>query len=161
MLTAKRLREALAYDASTGIFTWRISTNRKIVIGAVAGTKTRGYIRIRVDGVVYAAHRLAWLYVHGEWPAKGLDHRDRVRCNNRVSNLREATPRTNNRNRLAAHPVNPSGIIGAAPFRNGYRARIRVNGRDTYLGTFPTPAEANKAYLVAKATAHAGDFQCA
>jgi hypothetical protein len=49
--------------------------------------------------VIYYAHRLAWLWWFGEWPEGGLDHINRIRNDNRIDNLREATRSENQRNR--------------------------------------------------------------
>jgi hypothetical protein len=77
VLTQARLRELLQYDPVTGVFRWRAGR----YIGRVAGCSADGnhnrYARIRVDGRMYYAHRLSWLYVHGTWPAV-IDHADQT-----------------------------------------------------------------------------------
>ena len=96
-LTAERLREALSYNPETGLFTRRIRCGR-IAPGEIAGTiALNGYITISLDGRRYYAHRLAWLYVHGEWPQK-LYHTNRDRADNRIANLRESTHAHNSAN---------------------------------------------------------------
>jgi hypothetical protein len=105
MLTAERLRELLDYDPETGRFIWRKDhpTAKHIKAGSVAGTKNgRGYWVIGVAGAKYVAHRLAWLYVTGEWPAHLVDHENGDRLDNRFANLREATDSQNNFNRGGA-----------------------------------------------------------
>jgi hypothetical protein len=74
MLTVTRLREVLHYDPITGIFTWLVSLSNHVgkVAGSLDGT---GRVRIRVDGREYGAHRLAWLYMTGNWPVNEIDHR--------------------------------------------------------------------------------------
>lgn len=101
-LTHARLLELLHYDPDFGEFRNRV---RRGQIG-LAGFRTasehgRGYRTLKVDGRKYLAHRLAWFYVHGEWPPRGLeiDHVNRVRDDNRISNLRVVTRSENNRNR--------------------------------------------------------------
>lgn len=104
-LTAARLRELLCYDPETGIFTSRIDRigkGCKVKKGdAVGGPHTKGYWDIRLDGRRYLAHRLAWLYVNGEWPENVIDHRDRNKRNNRWSNLRDVTQFLNMQNNNA------------------------------------------------------------
>lgn len=93
-LTQERLHELFFYNPIIGVFVRRIAVNgADIPAGAIAGhLRARdGSIRMRVDGKHYCAHRLAWLYVHGRWPEKFLDHADRNPSNNALNNLREAT----------------------------------------------------------------------
>ena len=91
MLEALRLRELLSYDPDTGLFRWSKNKGSKDA-GELAGcVSPKGYILIGIDGCLYLAHRLAWLYVHGEFPEKDIDHRDQDKSNNRICNLRLAT----------------------------------------------------------------------
>ena len=84
-LTAERLREVLDYDPDTGVFTRKVRTASSVKVGDVAGSLNgKGYIRIRVDGRLYFAHRLAWLYVHGEWPVDQVDHINGIKNDNRI-----------------------------------------------------------------------------
>ena len=155
-LTAERLREILNYDPDTGVFTWRVPKGRRVKAGAVAGCDNGDeYIRIRIDGRDYRAHRLAWLYVHGCWPSDQLDHINGNRSDNRMSNLREATPAENNQNR-AISSKNTSGFPGVHWHRAKckWQAQINVNGKKRHLGWLSDPAEAHAAYTAAKARLH-------
>lgn len=157
-VTGERLRELLHYDPETGVFTWRVG-GRRARLGEAAGcVETCGYLRITIDGRQYYAHRLAWLYVTGAWPADQLDHRDGDRTNNRFDNLREATHAENGQNRTT-QKNNTSGFAGVHWHLGDRRwhARIRVGGRRVHLGSFDTPEEAHAAYIEAKARLH--DFQ--
>lgn len=92
-LTAEQLRWLLHYDPETGVFTRLIQLCNRVQVGDIAGfIKYNGYRVIKVGDkpTPYFAHRLAWLYIHGEWPSKGIDHIDGDRANNRIANLREA-----------------------------------------------------------------------
>src|SRR5690606_34614864 len=99
MLTQQRLKELLYYDPETGIFTRLVGrSGPRARAGDVAGSDNgKGYIRIYVDGRPYKAHRLAWFYMHGEWPEE-IDHRNGERADNRLSNLRPVTRQQNNLN---------------------------------------------------------------
>lgn len=109
MLTLERLKELLTYDRSTGEFYWRDDRGPLAPKGSRAGTLNvgpmQGYVRICIDGKIYSAARLVWLYHHGSWPAHQVDHKDRDRANNRLENLREATPKQNMRNSSLFHSI--------------------------------------------------------
>lgn len=74
-LTAERVRELFHYDPDTGVFTRRVTRQGlNARAGDIAGTrKPNGYLSIWICGANHAAHRLAWLYVHGTWP-EAWDH---------------------------------------------------------------------------------------
>jgi hypothetical protein len=146
-LTAQRLRALLNYDTETGVFTWRVSRGH-IAKGSVAGNiNGDGYWQIGVNYSRYQAHRLAWLYMTGEWPINEIDHKNRVRDDNKWSNLREATSSQNHRNARAL----TSGLKGTHFDKqsNRWRAFIHQNGKQRYLGNFATAAEAHAAYCTA------------
>lgn len=90
MINQKRLKEVLDYDPATGVFTWRVELNARGKVGDPAGCNSWGYRVIRIDGRLYGAHRLVWLYVHGRWPDAMIDHVNGDRSDNRIENLREA-----------------------------------------------------------------------
>lgn len=160
MLTAERLREALSYDPLTGLFTWRIRASSRAMIGQVAGTLHRyGYIQIKLDGVVYRAARLAWLYMTGAWPSGVVDHRDRARANNRWQNLRDVTVGVNNENvGLTSHKNLSTGLLGVTVHkRTGlFAGQIKLKGRHKTLGYYRDPMDAHNAYLDAKRREHEG-----
>jgi hypothetical protein len=144
-LTHERLLAALQYDPQTGIFRWKIRTSIRVMVGQQAGSIVKGYVEIGLDGVHYQAHRLAWFYMTGEWPALQVDHKDTNRANNAWFNLREAThgqnvtnsgPRRNNR----------TGLKGVTPFNGRWHARIMHDGALHLLGYFDSPEAAHAAY---------------
>lgn len=157
-LTADRVRELLRYSPSTGEFHWRVMNSCRRPAGMLAGDKKKdsGYILIGVDCFRYRAHRLAWLYMTGKWPAHQVDHKDRDRSNNKWANLREATQQQNSANMQRPSVTGVKGVIRS---KNGKRwiANIAVNGRTLYLGTFDTSQEASAAYTAA-AREHFGEF---
>lgn len=156
MLTQNELMRQLTYNPLTGVFAWAIR-KPKVKLGAVAGTiKHNGYIAIRVNLKSYGAHRLAWLYVTGEWPEFQIDHKNGVRTDNRFSNLRGATQAENARN-APASKNSSTGIKGISPAGSRFRAQIRIGKRKLHLGYFSTKEEAAKAYVAATNEQH-GDF---
>jgi hypothetical protein len=157
MITAEKLRARLDYDPATGLFTWR--ENQRRHSGKLAGTiGVRGYIQIMLDKRQYRAHRLAWLHVHGAWPATALDHINGIHDDNRIKNLRLATPSQNGANRVI-NGRSTSGFKGVSfqKDRSKWRAQIRVNWKPLYLGLFETAEDAHAAYLAA-AKLHFGEY---
>lgn len=157
-LTANELRERLRYEPETGQFFQRKRTNQWPIDQEVGSISPNGYRRIRIDNKKYMAHRLAWLYVLGEWPSKWLDHKDGNRANNIWSNLREATASQNMVN-AKTRKTNKLGIKGVRLHENGrYQARVGIgNSRYKHLGLFDTLEEAREAYRVAVIERN-GDF---
>jgi len=143
-----RLRHVLDYDPMTGIFTWiNPPHNHTRLIGCVAGGKSTGYVMIKIDGVKYKAHRLAWAYVHGIEASGRVDHKDLDTFNNRLDNLRVATCAQNIANsRLRKGKALPKGVRANGP---RFTARISFEKTQYTLGTFDTPQEASDAYFKA------------
>ena len=155
-LTAERLRDALDYNPETGEFRWK-SPRKKVVVGSIAGcVSSDGYRRIRIDGDRYRAHRLAWLYVNGRWPAFDIDHINGLRADNRIENLREARRGENNQNKRSPQTNNKSGFLGVTRRKDTgrWRAAIMISRKHISIGDFETPEEAYAAYLKAKAEFH-------
>ena len=134
MLTQARLKDILSYDKDTGLFTWIKTVRRTDLLGQIAGFDANGYIGIRIGRKPYMAHRLAWLYVTGEWPSDEIDHRNRVRSDNRFDNLRSATHHRNTFNQSVRK--NSSGVTGVTwdQVNKKWRAHISPNGRMISLG---------------------------
>lgn len=154
-LSAGRLRELLHYDPETGIFRWNISHPSRAA-GGVAGHHSRqGYIYIVIAKRKYGAHRLAWLYMTGAWPAAQVDHRDGSKSNNRFDNLREATNAQNHQN-ISVSRSGTSGYLGVTfdKAKGRWQAQIKVEGRYKFLGRHDTPEQAFDAYCLAKAGLH-------
>lgn len=152
-LTAEKLRSILHYDSNSGVFTWLIGSKKggRWKAGNVAGTiDSDGYRAIRIDGYGFRAHRLAWLYVYSEWPTVQIDHKNLIYDDNRIDNLRIATPSLNRANTPKANR-NTSGAKGVFydDRKNPWRARITVNGQQIGLGSFATIEEAREVYASA------------
>jgi len=113
-ISYSELHRVLHYDELTGIFRWKIDIAYNVKKGTIAGTKNlNDYICIWLNNKKYAAHILAWFYVHGYWSEYILDHKDRVRSNNAMSNLREVSQSCNLRNTGNAKD-NTSGVKGVS-----------------------------------------------
>lgn len=160
MLTRERLLEVLDYDRETGVFRWRETRGSKIKAGCVTGNKDRdGYLVIWIDYVRYKAHRLAWFYVHGEWPNGVIDNRNGERAHNAIDNLRDVSRGVNQQNLRRAAVNSKTGVLGVSfdSSRQKFSAYIWVDGRTKNLGRFHTVDEAHAAYLAAKRQFHPGN----
>jgi hypothetical protein len=143
-LNAATLRRLLHYDLDTGIFRWRVDrcVGRAHAVrtkaGSVAGCYQYGYVLIPINRRNYRAHRLAWLWMTGQWPAEHIDHKNRDRGDNRWVNLRLGGDGVNERNHSLPRN-NRSGFVGVSRTPYGtFQASIRVNRHNHHLGTFKT-----------------------
>lgn len=156
-LQIERLRALYRYEPATGNFIRLIAIGHHDThrAGKISGCvcKKSGYVLLRIDGTLYRAHRLAWLYMTGEWPVNDVDHENRVRSDNRWANLRPATRAQNLQNRITSR--GRAGLLGVRTRSSGrFNASITVDGRTHDLGWFSDPHTAHATYLVAKASLH-------
>lgn len=168
-VTADVIKLLVAYDPETGVFTWRerpgdhgwSRKNAGKSAGAISehcrkGSRPKQYVRIRVYGQDFYAHRLAWLFVHGEWPGKNeIDHRDDNGLNNRIDNLRRATHAQNGHN-VGLRRNNKSGVKGVHwdAQRGRWFASITIEGKSKALGRFDDLDDAVAARRAAEADYH-------
>lgn len=155
MLTHEDLLNTLVYNSQTGVFLWKVRRKGKRADG-VAGTKTkRGYIQIVIDGRIYLGHRLAWFYVFGRWPERDVDHRNTVKSDNAIGNLRLATLEQNASNK-SRNRNNRCGLKGAHWCRHARKwiASIQADGHHQHLGTFGSAQAAHDAYVEAAIRLH-------
>lgn len=146
-LTQERLKELFKYDPETGLFTRLVSTNNRVKIGDVAGNaRADGYIKIRVDFDMHYAHRLAWLYMTGEWPTQKIDHISGNKSDNRWKNLRDVSIATNAQN------IAPGD--GAFLKKGRWTSIIMAKGKTIPLGSYQDKWRASAAYLTAKVLCH-------
>ena len=183
MATVSRLTQGeaialLEYDPATGFFRWRARTEippwwsgtdtsylEKWNVrwaGTIAGTANSrtGEIVLRFGKKDLKAHRLAWLICYGEWPPGFLDHINGNVADNRIANLRAATPSQNVMNGKL-RSTNKSGYKGVH-YRpeckeNPWRACITVDYKRHTLGHFPSPEAAYLVYCIASREHH-GEF---
>jgi len=137
-----KLKSHLHYDSNTGVFTCLKAWGSKPA-GRVLNSKNRhGYVQISVGGRSYTAQRLAWFYVHGEWPDGVIDHINRVRDDNRFCNLRCINHSANSLNtEYARGKSKVRGVTYVPP----WKATITVNGKRKTLGRFHSLEEAASA----------------
>lgn len=148
-LTTARLHELLSYDPETGEFRSKVWRGRVRIGALVGGLTCKGYWQIGIDFKSYEAHRLAWFYMYGEFPPSDIDHINRNRADNRIANLRLATPSQNLAN--STYPPNKCGFRGVGREKSGrWKASIMVQYRSIRLGTFDSPEAASAAYQAAR-----------
>lgn len=89
------------------------------------------------------AHRVCWLMYHGIEPDNQIDHKNGIRSDNRISNLRVVDTTTNNRNKKM-RSTNTSGATGVCWHKttNKWMARITINCKLKTIGYFDTIDEA-------------------
>lgn len=165
-LTAERLREVLHYDPDTGVFTWRSDLktgyNNNALLhkaGDIAGCKDNiGRFKISIDSCNYYSHRLAWLYIIGEWPTNSIDHINGNNGDNRFCNLRDVLPRINSQNLRKPTKANTSGYLGVTRHKKTrWRAVIRLPNGTRLYSYHDTAEAAYAAYLAAKRKYHDGN----
>lgn len=136
-------RERFSYDPQTGFF-YRIATRKKKFIGTRADVMApNGYRRVEVARRYVDAQRLAWFLHYGEWPECFIDHINGDTTDNRISNLRKATPTQSNQNKKSYGKL----LKGVRASRDGgFAASIKVDGKKKELGWFATEQAAHDAY---------------
>lgn len=143
-IAAERLREVLDYSIVTGRFYWKERSSADGAVRCNGEPTGRGYLRVRIDGVMYRLHRLAIVWVTGANPVAYVDHADGRRYNNAWLNLREATSQLNNVNRKRQSSTGYRGVVKTIGHR--FSARIRCEGKMKHLGTWERAVDAARAY---------------
>ncbi len=146
ILSQDRLIELLRYEPETGHFYWLRKTTSNISTNKPAGCKMKtGYLCIRVCNELHYCHRLAWLYMTGEWPSEQIDHINGNKSDNRFSNLRSVTQNQNCQLKHVASGRSKTGFAGVTV--NERSGKFNARHKNKWLGTFKTPEEAHKAYV--------------
>jgi len=107
--------------------------------------KGNGYLIVVLDGVKYLAHRLAYAIEYGEDPGEAhVDHAGGVRDTSK--DLRLATNTENIQHRTKLNSNNTSGVLGVYWHRTAgkWSARIKVSGKDIFLGLYADINDAAK-----------------
>ena len=138
MLTQKELKRLFSYDPLTGQFTRKSlpSTRGRFTKSKLVGCKGKnGYLTIRIDYKLYLCHRLAWLYIHGEFPIECIDHINGVRDDNKLVNLRDI-PKIENQKNMKLSSRNKSGVNGVSWFGRDslWVVHTNINGKAIHIG---------------------------
>lgn len=137
------------YNPETGIF-YRGTKQAGYV------DKKTGYTKIMFQNKNYFAHRLAFLYMTGNFPEGHVDHINHNRSDNAWSNLRDVPQEVNNQNTAKAKVSNKLQVLGVRQRGNSYTASLGIDKKHIHLGTFSSSEEAHEAYIKAKRDLHVG-----
>jgi len=133
------LKAYLHYDPDTGIFTAKKACGKKPA-GRQLGSSCNGnHLHISVLGRSYTAQRLAWFYMHGEWPNGVIDHINRIKIDNRFCNLRCVSQ---SHNALNTEYSRGKAKVRGVTYLPPWKATIQVDGKRKTLGRFHTFEEA-------------------
>lgn len=147
------IRELFEYNPETGTIIRKVGYGR-----AIAGQMFTDARQVSVMGVLIGTNRLAWALHNGIWPPDGylVDHENGIKADNRITNLRLATPTQNQQNK-AGTGLYAKGVTWRNRKEKPWQAKIRVNGIRIHLGSFTTHDEAAEAYREACIRYH-GEF---
>jgi len=148
VINQAELKRLVRYSPDNGVFTWLLDRSDKVKAGGIAGgaSKSSGYKRICIDYKLYPQHRLAFLYMEGDFPPCLVDHINGDRSDNRWCNLRRADDVQNAQNK-GVRSDNTSGHIGVWKPKGRDKWVAQLCGK--HIGYCATEAEAVKTYETA------------
>jgi len=169
-LIQEYLKEILDYNETTGFFTWK-ERNRKYfksdrafnawnskMKGKRAGNKnTINYRTIRIQQENHLEHRLIFIYLYGSVDSDvHIDHINNIRDDNRIKNLRIATPEQNSKNLKVCLSGNTSGLLGVSWSNRDKKfiSQIKTKGKNILIGKYDNKHIAHQAYLTEKRKLH-------
>ena len=146
MINLDELKTLFKYNPETGVFIWLVDKKKSHILKAgriAGGLNVDGYLQINYKGTVMKAHRLAWLFMSGEWPKGQIDHINHKRDDNRFINLRVVNNLINHKNR-PIQSNNTSGFVGVSFYKrvNKWTAHIYFNKKHIFLGYFDNKEDA-------------------
>ena len=154
------LRQLIRYEPETGKLFWRRRPVEMFSSLRIANSWNSqfadkeaftyvtfyGYRQGNLLNTAYYAHRVAWTLHTGVEPSDEIDHINGDKCDNRITNLREAIHAENMKN-VALRVTSASNYIGVSwmKTKGKWRARVKEGGKEKHLGLFDCKIEAAKA----------------
>lgn len=120
-----------------------MNRNNKI-LGYIS--KSTGYVAFTFNNTRYTAHRVIYEAFHNVklQPHQQINHINRIKNDNRITNLEVVNNQQN-----AQWTINRTGTFKGAQWNkthNKWRAELKYNGENNFLGYYDTELEAGKAY---------------
>ena len=146
MITQELLKEHFEYK--DGHLRWIKPRAKSIDLGQQFGhTTKKGYRRGIFFGKQVYEHNLIWFYHYGVWPTSKIDHRNTVKSDNDIGNLREATNQQNSFNTKSRKNSTSKykGVYWCKRDKKWISA-FMVDGKASSIGRFNDEAEAARAY---------------
>jgi hypothetical protein len=121
------VRSNMRYESTKGVLYWRVPGKGRQANKPLGTQIAKGYRVIRVDGAYYCIHRIIFALHHGFYP-EVVDHINGNPKDNRVENLRAATPQQNRHN--SKRPANnTSGFKWVQRTVDGFKYVVVVDGK--------------------------------
>lgn len=169
-ITQEYLIEILSYNKENGHFKWNERSrvyfktdrafkawNSKLKGKRAGNLNTVNYRTIRINKENHLEHRLVFIYLYGHIKnGIHIDHINNIRNDNRLKNLRIATPGENSQNLKKCLRGNTSGLLGVSWSNrdNLYISQIKIHGKNIIIGKFKDKNKAHEAYLCKKREIH-------
>ena len=138
MIDQETVKKIFHYDAESGMLLWRNGNGRNVKPWQQANSLNgSGYYAVKIQNKSYRVHRLIWLYVNGKFPDGDIDHKNRIRNDNRLCNLRDVS-RSDNCQNISLPSHNKSGHLGVSWIKshNCWNVYIKVNKKNKWLGYY-------------------------
>lgn len=137
------VNDTFSYDEISGNITIKTPYHMNPVGKIIGYGAGQGYLKSCFKKQHFLIHRMAWFLFIGKWPENMIDHKNGIRSDNRIENLREATHFQNCQN-AKTPSTNTTGIKGVSfnKSKKTYFAYITINNRFTSIGNYKTIEEA-------------------
>lgn len=155
-MDTESLRKFVSYDPQTGALTRLVTLAGNAVAGEhISGVNASGYVQCVIQRQFFYGHRLAWQLHYGSQPPGTIDHINGNKSDNRICNLRLATPAQNCHN-AALRSDNSSGVKGVfwSESRKRWIGSVVIKGAKSFRRTFTTKEAAELAVTSARAAIH-------